>query len=84
MGSQSCSSVSLSSGCSSGPPVFPEHIQHQGLETPQVLMKQVLSAQKMNSGTGGLGKEERQLIYWGDQEQMNGKKMEMSAEEGGI
>ena len=45
MGSQSCSSVILSSGHSSGPPVFPEHIQHQGLETPPVLMKQVLFAQ---------------------------------------
>ena len=45
MGSQPCSSVILSSGHLSGSPVFPEHIQRQGLETPHVLMKQVLSAQ---------------------------------------
>lgn len=46
-------------------------------------MKQVLCS-KMNSGQEVWKREERQLIYWGDQEQMNGKKMEMSAEEGGI
>lgn len=54
---QAPSSVILSSGCLTGPPMLPEHLQCQGLEKPQGL-KELISALTDQQWEGGLGEGE--------------------------